>query len=113
MIRLPILTALAQKEDILDVVLNYAVWLIRFAVVTAAIPDCFCCAVCNLVPYYRRQIVQTEVARPHLYVGMQRCDPMPAFILSPWDADVAHDAANAPARHKNSRAFPPDIVQLG
>jgi len=38
---------------------------------------------------------------------------MPTFVLSPWYADVANNAANTPAWHEHSRAFPPDTVELG
>src|SRR6185295_2735823 len=108
--RLPIFAALAEEQNLLDVVLDHTVWLIRFAVVATAVSNCFHGAVRNFVPYNRGEIIETEVARSHLDVRVERRNPMAAFVLSSWYADVADHAANTPARHKHPRAFPPDIV---
>ena len=66
----------------------------------------------DLVPDDRRQIVESQAAATLLDGSMQGNYRMPAGILPPRKADVAHHADEASAGDQRLMAHAPDVVEL-
>jgi len=108
---LAVAARLALHEDELDVVLDDRVRLVGLAQKTGAVLHLIG-RVGDLVPDDRGQIVEADLAAALLDRGMERDHGMPALVLAPRQADVAHDANQPPAGDQGVKAAMPDLVKL-
>src|SRR5947208_3276945 len=69
--RVPVRARLSQHEDELDVILHDRVWLIGFAEDRGTGVG-LVLGICDLVPNYRREIVEPDLSAPDRNIGMQR-----------------------------------------
>jgi len=111
-LRFSVLAALSKKENILYVILDHAVRLVGFAIVTAARARRLHGSIRDLVPNYWGKRVETKLANPHLNVTVKGRNPMPPLVLSPRNADITDHTANSPARSQDSGACLPYSIQF-
>jgi hypothetical protein len=64
------------------------------------------------MPDDRSQVVKAYLTCPHLYIGVQWCNPVPTLILSTRNANIAYDTANPATWHEHACTFTPNLVEL-
>src|SRR5439155_673389 len=101
---------LPQHEDELDVILHNTVWLVGFAEDRGTRVG-LVLGICDLVPNYRREIVEPDFSAPDSNVGMQGKDHM-ATELTTREAYVSDDADQAASRNQDSIDFPPHFAEF-
>src|SRR5437762_3632359 len=87
--RIPVRARLPQHEDELDVILHDTVWLVGFAEDRGTRVG-LVLRICDLVPNYRREIVEPDFSAPDSNGGMQGKDHM-ATELTTREAYVSDD----------------------
>ena len=99
----------AKHQNVLNVVLDYRVWLIRFAQ-KAAPPRYFVDSIRYFVPDDRSQIVKADFAAKLLNRGMKRHNGVPAVVLPSRKAHIAYYADQPPTWDQQIEATFPDAV---
>lgn len=100
----------AEKQNVLDVVLDHGVWLIRLAIEASTVAGRLRDAVSDFVPKDSRDAVEAKPARPNHDVGVQGEYLMATAPAG--NADVADHAADSAAFHEHAEAMSPDLIEL-
>src|SRR5206468_8352253 len=105
------LSALSQKQYVLDVVFDDGSRLIRLSVKTSAVALSFSSTIGNFVPENGSQTVETHLTASSLDIGMQWQDVVSTLLLS-RDTNVSNHATDTTAWDKHASAFTPYLIEL-
>jgi len=103
---------LALHQNELDVILDDAVGLKRFAQEAPASPIGLVSRIGDLVPDDRREIVKPQSATMLLDGRVQRHDHVPTVVLAARKTNVSHDTDHSAARHKSIKTTAPHCIPL-
>ncbi|MGB6941264.1 MAG: hypothetical protein WBE37_02555 [Bryobacteraceae bacterium] len=106
-----IFAALAQKQNVFDIVLDDSAGLVRLAIESSTIALRFSHAVGDFVPQNGHEAIQAQLAHPNLDVCVKR-DQVVAPALLARDANVAYDATDPSTAYKNTGTFAPNPIQF-